>query len=164
MINEDLSVPEQKVTYTVRDVLELIPEFAGTDVCEYIHFQEGCMEALELIGPENERTLLKFLKTKLKGGALARFSLHVARYDRLVRFLKAVKNEYGYTETHDGDFWLAQMAALKQKKGEPVREYGKRLVQKPGREVSKACPRAQFFWLCCIDCPGEKKPAEKFQV
>lgn len=126
MISEDLSIPEQKVTYSIHDVLELIPSFAGTDVCEYIHFQEGCMEALELIGPENERTLLKFLKTKLKGNALTRFSLHVARYDRLMRFLKAVKKEYNYTATHDPDFWLAQMASLKQKKGEPVREYGKR--------------------------------------
>ncbi|KAJ8679820.1 hypothetical protein QAD02_015607 [Eretmocerus hayati] len=124
----DRNIPEsgKKLTITIKDVLDLIPIYEGRDIIEFIHFQEGCKDALELIGSDQERTLMKFLKLKLRGNAKVRFSLHVDKYDRLYRFLRDVKKEYNYMDMHDPDFWVKKMATIVQRNREPIREYGQR--------------------------------------
>ena len=73
---QELSVPSSNKPVimalnmvSIKDALKVVHEFDGQNI-PMSEFFLGCDEAREMIGPENEAALAKFLRSKIKGEAL----------------------------------------------------------------------------------------------
>ncbi|XP_077277122.1 uncharacterized protein LOC143905536 [Temnothorax americanus] len=122
--------------FSIRDALEAVPNFDGGNI-PFVHFVEGCEEALSMITPTQEINLVRAVRNKLKGDAHR--SILGQTFGKIQELVEFLRTKYGLRET----VYEAQgrLAYLYQKKDEKVlayanriRELGKRILDAQRRE------------------------------
>lgn len=90
-------------TFGLREALELIPSFDGTNV-PVLHFSRACLRARNIVSPAAEPTLAQLILTKLRGRAFAAVEDEfISSVSELCNRLKDVFGTYRTVDHYRGD-------------------------------------------------------------
>ena len=108
----------------IHQAISNLPHFDGNPRM-LRQFTTSLRHRLSSYGPENERCILTYIPSRLRGKAYQVFGGTTLLYNTIQEFLEAVKTEFG--GIHDMDTIKMELYQVQQDDGEPISEYAGRV-------------------------------------